>query len=368
MPFYAHWEFLLMKILIVSDAWLPQVNGVVRTLQSTARELEKSGHIVKIVGPDLSRWSSFAMPTYAEIVLEFFAGRRLSSIVESFAPDTIHIATEGPLGWAARSMCLRHGWSFTTAYHTRFPQYVAVRAPSFLRPVVRHLLYVVLKVFHAPSHAVMATTPTIVSDLLAHGFSNVVLWSRGVDTDFFTLWGKGFPAYDTLKKPILLYVGRVATEKNLEDFLRLQTNGSKVIVGSGPDRDKLAALYPDAHFLGRMEGEALARAYAAADLFVFPSCSDTFGLVLLEACAAGLRIAAYPVPGPKDIFDQPDAKDFVVLDVDLQRAVNLALALPESPQAPRRFALSHSWARATADFCRYLCPLTLKMPKSEPES
>lgn len=349
-----------MKILIVSDAWLPQVNGVVRTLQATRHELEKAGHTVSIIGPDSTRWTSLALPTYREIVLEFFATARLRREIGAFAPDTLHIATEGPLGWAARRLCLENGWAFTSAYHTRFPQYFAARMPWGLRSAASCLCYALLRWFHRPSQAVMATTPTIANDLRDHGFGRIVLWSRGVDTDLFQLWGKSFPSYESLPRPILLYVGRVSVEKNLEDYLRLHVNGSKVVVGAGPDLEKLKARYPDAIFLGPMVGEELAKAYAAADLFVFPSKSDTFGLVLLEACGAGLRIAAYPVAGPKDLLGGSEAQAFAVLDTDLQRAVDKALQLPESPQLPRRFALAQSWERATADFCSYLAPLTLK--------
>ncbi|MDD3183066.1 MAG: glycosyltransferase family 1 protein [Alphaproteobacteria bacterium] len=349
-----------MKILIVSDAWLPQVNGVVRTLQATCRELEKRGHGVKVVGPDVSSLWTFALPSYAEIVLEFFPSARLLREIKAFAPDSLHIATEGPLGWSARRLCLKFGWAFTTAYHTRFPQYFAARAPYGFRLLTAHLAYFILRFFHCQSCAVMAATATIVADLTKHKFRNVVMWSRGVDTELFTLYGKGFAPYSKLQRPILLYVGRVSTEKNLADFLCLHTNGSKVVIGSGPDQGKLSRAFPDVHFLGRMEGEGLAKAYAAADLFVFPSKSDTFGLVLLEACAAGLRIAAYPVAGPKDIFSDPDACSFVALDDDLQLAVERALALPESPQDPRKFAERHAWGAATAQFCAHLRPLTHK--------
>lgn len=352
-----------MKILIVSDAWLPQVNGVVRTLQATCRELEKMGHVVKVIGPDLTRMMTFALPTYTEIVLEFFPGPRLAKEITAFAPDSIHIATEGPLGWSARRLCLKRGWQYTTAYHTRFPQFFSARVPRFLCTLTEVIMYAVVRFFHRSSFAVMVPTVSVAQDLKAHGFHNIVVWSRGVDTALFTLGGKGFAPYQNLPRPILLYVGRVSVEKKLEDFLRLQTNGSKVIVGSGPDTEKLKAAFPDAHFLGRMEHETLAKAYAAADLFVFPSKSDTFGLVLLEACAAGLRIAAYPVAGPKDIFAEAAARDFVVLDESLQRAVDQALALPESPQAPRKFAERHSWAAATAQFCSHLSPLTPQNPE-----
>lgn len=349
-----------MKILIVSDAWLPQVNGVVRTLQMTCAELEKRGHTVKVVGPDLYRWACFSLPTYSEITLEAFARRRLTREIDAFAPDSLHIATEGPLGWTTRKLCRARGWAFTTAYHTRFPQYLASRVPRFLSFLVARVAYAFLRAFHRPSSAVLVPTESIRQDLIAHGFTHVSLWTRGVDTDLFVPGDKDFPAYRGLARPVLLCVSRVSVEKNIQDFLALRTAGTKVVVGSGPDEERLKAAFPEAVFLGRLQGKALARAYAAADLFVFPSRSDTFGLVLLEACAAGLRIAAHPVAGPQDVLSGPGTASFVVLDDDLDKAVQGALALPESPEAPRAYALQHSWAAATDQFMRALCPLTLK--------
>lgn len=344
-----------MRILIVTDAWFPQTNGVVRTLEASEKELLAAGHAVRIVGPDLTRRACFRLPFYTEIVLEFLAAPRLRKALEEFRPEAVHISTEGPLGCTMRRLCLKKGRSFTTAYHTRFPEYIAARSPRFLRGVVEGFVYDWLRRFHAPAKAVMVATKTIEKSLIAHGFWNLKAWSRGVNTDLFRPLGKEFGAYENLPRPILLYVGRVAVEKNLGAFLNLRTNGSKIVVGSGPDLKKLAAKHPQAHFLGRLESGRLARAYAAADLFVFPSKTDTFGLVLLEACASGLRVAAYPVSGPIDILGGQEAKAFAVLDEDLQKAVDKALALPDTVLLPRAFAEAHSWTASAAQFYENLC-------------
>jgi glycosyltransferase involved in cell wall biosynthesis len=342
-----------MKILIVSDAWHPQVNGVVRTLEATAGELSKAGHDVKIVGPETG-WRTFRTPTYPGIRLEFFAHARLRRLIKAFQPDFIHIATEGPLGWAARGLCLQYKQPFTTSYHTRFPEYVAARAPKWMQRSVLTIIYAGLRRFHAPASAVMVATPSIEQELRRRKFHRLVRWSRGVDTDLFRPYGKDFAAYANLPRPILLYVGRVAVEKNLRAFLDLKTPGSKVIIGDGPDLPMLRAEYPAAHFLGPHAGEGLARHYAAADLFVFPSTTDTFGLVLLEACASGLRIASMPAPGPSDIFADAETRAFAVLDSDLGRAVAGALALPIDPQKPRHFTGTFSWTACSQQFFRHL--------------
>ena len=342
-----------MKILVVSDAWVPQVNGVVRTLQATLREVTRMGHDMRIIGPTSSGFFSFPMPFYAEIMLEFFAHNRLAKILRDFSPDAVHIATEGPLGWAARRVCLREGRNFTTAYHTGFPDYLAKRFPSILAPLIVKEAYAVLQRFHAPSSAVMVATSSVERELKVHHFRNLVRWTRGVDTDLFKPYGKNFTTFEGLPRPILLNVGRVSVEKNLCAFLNLKTTGSKVVIGDGPDLSMLRQRYPNAHFLGAMEGESLAQHYAAADLFVFPSITDTFGLVLLEACAAGLRVAAYPAAGPADIFADESCKAFAVLDVDLQRAVDLALSLPDNPETSRAFAERFSWQASAAQFVQH---------------
>ena len=343
-----------VKILVVSDAWVPQVNGVVRTLQATQREAMRMGHDMRIIGPAAKGFFSFPLPFYPEIRLEFFAHNRLAKILRDFSPDAVHIATEGSLGWAARRICLREGRKFTTAYHTGFPDYLAKRLPSVLAPVVVHAAYAVLRRFHAPSSAVMVATTSVERELKAHHFCNLVLWTRGVDTALFKPYGKTLAAFENLPRPILLNVGRVSVEKNLCAFLDLKTTGSKVVIGDGPDLPLLRQRYPQAHFLGAMEGETLTRHYAAADLFVFPSTTDTFGLVLLEACAAGLRVATYPAAGPADIFVDESCKAFAVLNADLQRAVDLALSLPNNPETPRQFAARFSWQASATQFVTHV--------------
>jgi len=341
------------RILIITDTWRPQINGVVRTIEAVANELERKNCCVGIIGPKESRRAAFRCPFYPEIVLEFFGYKRLKRAIEAYNPDGIHIATEGPLGWAARKYCLRKKCPFTTAYHTRFPEYIAVRAPKPLAKIAERLAYALLRRFHAPSKAVLVATATMENELNRRRFKNIKRWSRGVDTQLYQPYGKTLSTYAGLPRPILLYVGRVSVEKNLPAFLDIKTNGSKVIIGDGPDLAKLKEQYPGAHFLGAMEGETLARHYAAADLFVFPSKTDTFGLVLLEACACGLRIASFPAPGPLDLFMSKEARHFAVLGMDLQNAVDGALRLKDNPDAPRRFAGKYSWANCAEQFLRY---------------
>ncbi|CBS85896.1 glycosyltransferase family 4 protein [Azospirillum lipoferum] len=332
-----------MNILIVSDAWHPQVNGVVRTIGTVRAELEAMGHSVEVIGPD--RFRTLPMPTYPEIRLAVGAKRRLWAMIDGMRPDCIHIATEGPLGFAARSYCLKHGKPFTTAYHTRFPEYVRDRAPIPLA-----LSYAVVRRFHKPSSAVMVATQTIEDALKGRGFTNIRRWTRGVDTELFHPRDKGFL---DLPRPVSMYVGRVAVEKNLEDFLRLDLPGTKVVVGDGPAREELQRKYPGVHWVGAKHGEELAKHYAAADVFVFPSRTDTFGLVLLEALASGVPVAAYPVPGPLDVVDGSGAG---CLDVDLKRAVEGALAIPA--QTCRDYALGYSWRRSAEQFLSNLRPFT----------
>ncbi len=285
-----------MKLLIVTDAWRPQINGVVRTLEMTAEELARLGHEVRIVGPKTDRWATFAAPFYPEIKLELFANGRLARIFDEFAPDAVHIATEGPLGFAARRICLERDLGFSTAYHTRFPEYLAQRRRGWSARLIRASIYALLRHFHRPSSAVMVATASIERELVAKGFARLERWSRGVDLGLFRPQWEAPSEFVNLPRPRLLYVGRLAVEKNLPGFLGLKTPGSKIVVGDGPEFEALKKAYPDAHFLGARHGAELARCYAAADLFVFPSLTDTFGLVLLEACASGLRVAALPAP------------------------------------------------------------------------
>jgi glycosyltransferase involved in cell wall biosynthesis len=342
-----------LKILFVSDAWRPQINGVVRTLEATVKELERLGHETRVAGPDESRWLTIALPIYPEIKLEFLAGRRLARLMDEFQPDCLHIATEGPLGFAARRICLRRNLPFTTAYHTRFPEYVSARAPRPFRGAIRAMTYFLLRRFHAPAAAVLVATESIERELQRQRFRRLARWSRGVDADLFRPYGKSLRAFADLPRPILLYVGRIAPEKNLPGFLGLITPGAKVVIGDGPELASLKAAYPQVHFLGAMTGETLARHYAAADLFVFPSKTDTFGLVLLEACAAGLRVAAMPAPGPSDIFANGGVAEFSAMDEDLALCVAKALQLSDSVEKPRAFALRFSWEACTRQFLQY---------------
>ncbi|HEU0118460.1 MAG TPA: glycosyltransferase family 1 protein [Alphaproteobacteria bacterium] len=334
-----------------------------RTLEATANELRNQGHEVKMVGPEANLWNTISAPSYPSIKLEFFGRERVRRIVKDYQPDYIHISTEGPLGWSARNLCLESRLPFTTSYHTRFPEYLAARVPTVLAKPVRVFTYAGLRRFHTPSSAIMVSTPSLERELHRRKFRRIAHWSRGVNTELFQPYGKDLSAYENLERPIQLYVGRVAVEKNLRAFLDINSPGTKVVIGEGPDLALLKGEYPQAHFMGSMEGETLARHYAASDLFVFPSTTDTFGLVLLEACAAGLRIASYPAPGPVDIFAKEAAQSFAVLDSDLEQAVNRALALPDATEAPRRFAETFSWQACTGQFFNHLQAPTPKAVK-----
>lgn len=338
------------RILIVTDVWHPQISGVVRTIEHTCAALRKCGYEVMVVGPDQERPFTVPLPTYPAIRLEFFAYKRMRQTIGDFQPDHVHIATEGLLGWAARRVCLKKGYPFSTAWHTNFPAYIARRSTKLLAPAASHATYAFLRRFHAPAHAVMVPTISVMRQLQQKKFRQLALWSRGVDLQMFRPYGKDLAAYRHLPRPLLLYVGRLALEKNVEDFLKIEASGSKIVIGTGPLFAELRKKYPDAHFLGSMSGENLARHYAAADLFIFPSKTDTFGLVILEALACGLPVAAYPSPGPCDIFGAHPAQDFVRLDHDLERAVRGLLAYPVDPALPRAFAEGYSWEECTRQF------------------
>ena len=333
-----------MKIMIVTDAWQPQVNGVVRTLQSTARELQAMGHTVDFLTP--LEFKTLPCPTYPDIRLSLFPGTRVARRIAESAPDALHIATEGPLGIAARRTARRRGMPFTTAYHTRFPEYVRARIGMPLS-----WTYAFLRWFHGPSAAVMAPTPVVQRDLESFGLSNVVLWSRGVDLDIFKPQPRG-----RLRSapPIFLYVGRVAVEKNIEAFLALDLPGSKWVVGEGPALQSIQARYPQVNYLGVLDRPELAQVYASADVFVFPSKTDTFGLVLLEAMACGLPVAAFPVTGPLDVLAGSSGAG--VMHDDLRTACLQAL------QLRREDAVAHarkfSWRAATEQFLAHLNPRT----------
>ncbi|MAJ63595.1 MAG: alpha-mannosyltransferase [Alphaproteobacteria bacterium] len=326
-----------MRMIIVTDAWHPQVNGVVRTIERTVQELEKRGHECLVIDP--SGFRTIAAPTYPEIRLALFPYRRLAAMLDALpqAPTKLHIATEGPLGWAARKYCLRHNLPFSTAYHTKFPEYLAARAP-----IPTAWTYAMMRRFHARSSSVMVATPTLEKLLADNGFSNLNIWTRGVDTEMFR---PREPLPLDLPRPIALYVGRVAIEKNIEAFLKADFPGSKLVVGNGPALEELQQRYPDVSFAGARQGEELAQYYASGDVFAFPSLTDTFGLVMLEALACGMPVAAYPVTGPLDILK---GSDVAVLGEDLSTSLQQALTIDR--QKCRDFALGYSWAAATDQF------------------
>ncbi len=325
----------MIRLLIATDAWRPQVNGVVRSIERLVEELPRFGAEVTVLSP--ASFRTIPLPTYKEIRLAIARPSTFARVVEDTRPDAIHIATEGPVGFGVRRWCLRARRRFTTSYHTRFPEYIAKRVPIPLP-----LTYSVLRRFHNAGNGCMVATPTLYADLARRGFTNLMHWTRGVDSDLFR---PREDAHLPFPGPIFLYVGRIAVEKNLEAFLRLDLPGSKVIVGDGPDLDRLRAAYQQVHFLGVLTGEALARAYAGADVFVFPSRTDTFGMVLLEALAAGLPVAAYPVPGPIDVIGSAPVG---ALDEDLGTAALAALEIPR--ERCRAFALEHSWEASSRQF------------------
>ena len=335
-----------MRILIVTDAWAPQVNGVVRTLRAVSAELTKLGHQVALISPE--RFRSLPCPTYPEIRLAMAGVAAIGEAIVAAAPDAIHIATEGPLGLAARRWCVQRGRPFTTAYHTQFPEYVARRTGLPAEWFWRYIRW-----FHAPAHAVLVSTPTIARTLAAHGIRHTRHWGRGVDLTAFRPDAAPYPLFAALPRPIQLYVGRVAVEKNVEAFLACDHPGSKVIVGDGPALTGLRSRFPKAHFLGALKGEELLSAYAGADVFVFPSHTDTFGLVMIEGLACGTPVAAFPVPGPIDILRE----DVGAMDADLDRAI--ARALVRDRAACARYAATFSWRESARQFLAALAPLEL---------
>ncbi|MGH6614260.1 glycosyltransferase family 4 protein [Sphingomonas sp.] len=332
-----------MRIAIATDAWTPQVNGVVRTLQMVRAELERLGHEVLIVSPDL--FYSVPCPTYPEIRLAFASTYTVGKMLEDFAPHAIHLATEGPVCVAARRWCLSREFPFTTAYHTQFPDYVAARTGVNPEWVWRYIRW-----FHAPAQSILASTSSIAETLKAHGLTRIRHWGRGVDLSVFGADVAPDPAIKALPGPIQLYVGRVAVEKNIEAFLQTSQPGTKVIIGDGPARSALEAKYPDATFLGPRFGADLAACYAAADVFVFPSRTDTFGLVMIEALACGVPVAGYPVTGPIDILNDRVG----AMDEDLDTAI--AAALTRDRAACMAYGQTFTWEASARQFLGALVP------------
>ena len=341
-----------MRIALVTDAWAPQVNGVVRTLTTVTAELRRRGHEVEVISPDLYR--SLQCPSYPEIRLALAGPRAVGRRLRRFAPDAIHISTEGPLGWAARRWCLARRLAFTTAYHTQFPDYLARRTglpPAMFWPYIRR--------FHGPSAGIMVATATVREQLRGHGLGRLRHWSRGVD---LTCFGPALGPPDlffALPRPIQFCVGRVAVEKNIEAFLDNRHPGSKVVVGDGPALARLRADFPGAHFLGRQTGQALAACYAGADVLVFPSRTDTFGLVMIEALACGTPVAAFPVAGPLDVLTRASG----AMAGRLEDAIASALRLDrESCVAHGR---SFSWQASADQFLAALEP-AIPLPVRRP--
>jgi glycosyltransferase involved in cell wall biosynthesis len=338
-----------MRILVATDAWEPQVNGVVRTLTRTVGELRLMGHEVEVISPD--QFNTVPLPTYSEIKLAVGAYEPVQERFKSFEPEAIHIATEGPVGLAARRVCLEWKLPFTTSYHTRFPEYVSARLPV---PLAAGYAY--MKWFHKPSGRMMVATDTMREELERHGFRNISAWSRGVDTDVFHPRRPPEPdVYEGLARPIFLNVGRVAVEKNIEAFACLDLPGTKVVVGDGPQRAELAAKYPEVVFTGAKFGDELAAHFGCADVFVFPSLTDTFGLVILEAMAAGAPVAGFNAPGPADIVPGSGAGVLAPGRVDGLREACLA-CLDLDRAAVRAFAETFSWRSCAEQFVKNLEP------------
>jgi glycosyltransferase involved in cell wall biosynthesis len=328
-----------MRVLIATDAWHPQVNGVVRTLTSLARSAKKLGVDVEFLSPE--GFPTVPVPTYPGLRLALPGRWQIVQRIEKAKPDAIHIATEGPIGHRVRAYCVKRGWPFTTSYTTRFPEYIATRWP-----VPERLIYAGLRRFHNAAAVTMVATPSLETELRGRGFTKIGRWTRGVDTDLFhpdRAIELPFP------RPIFACVGRVAVEKNLQGFLSLDLPGTKVIIGSGPQEEALKRQFPHARFLGQIENGKLAAHLAAADVFVFPSRTDTFGVVQLEALASGVPVAAFPVTGPKDIIG---SNPVGALNEDLRKACLAALKL--SREACRDFALQYSWENCARQFIGHL--------------
>lgn len=343
-----------MRIALVTDAWVPQVNGVVRTLLATTAELRRRGHEVAVISPDQFR--SVACPTYPEIRLALVGRKTVGARLAHFAPDAIHIATEGPLGHAARRWCLAHGRAFTTAYHTQFPEYLARRTH-----LPAGLFWPMIRRFHRPSRGILVATETVARQLCEQGLPQVRRWSRGVDLADFGPDILPPDMFIGLPRPIQLYVGRVAVEKNIEAFLASNHPGTKIVVGDGPALARLQTAFPEAHFLGRQSGAALAACYAGADVFVFPSRTDTFGLVMIEALACGTPVAAYPVSGPCDVLSPQSG----AMAERLEDAIAAALRLSRADCLVH--AGTFTWRASTDQFLAALEPELARIPYSSAE-
>lgn len=326
-----------MRIAIVTDAWAPQVNGVVRTLNATRRALSAMGHEVGIVAP--SDFGSVPCPTYPEIRLALAHRHQVGERIKAIAPDALHVATEGPLGIAARNWAVERGLRFTTAYHTHFPEYLAQRTR-----LPAGLFWRFIRWFHAPAETTLVATRSLQAELARKGIGRTSIWSRGVDLELFRPEGPSHPAFREFRCPIQLYVGRVSLEKGIEKFLSLDLPGTKVVVGDGPQRAELEARFPDAVFLGVLTGDALAAAYRSAGVFVFPSRTDTFGLVMIEALGCGTPVAAFPVGGPNAIVTDEVGS----LSEDLASAIRGALGKSRDDCVAR--ARGFGWEEATGQF------------------
>jgi glycosyltransferase involved in cell wall biosynthesis len=324
------------KLLIATDAWGPQINGVVRSLENIAAHAASFDMEVRFLTP--SDFWTLPLPGYGEIRLALTNHRKIAASIAEFAPDFVHIATEGPIGLAARRACLRERRPFTTSYHTRFPEYLAARMPVPIR-----LTYAALRRFHNAAAGTMVSSPSLESLLAGRGFRNLMRWSRGVDETLFR--PRAESVLDALPRPIFLFVGRLAVEKNVDAFLRLDLPGSKVVVGNGPLQARLAAAHPEVHFLGTRCGEDLAKVYSSADVFVFPSLTDTFGIVLLEALSSGVPVAAFPVTGPVDVIGDSGTG---VLAHDLRDAALRALRIPR--EGCRTHAMQFTWKESARQF------------------
>jgi glycosyltransferase involved in cell wall biosynthesis len=333
-----------MRVLVATDAWHPQVNGVVRTLTSLARSARALGVEIEFLSPE-GFWS-VPVPTYPSLRLALPRPGAVARAIAAFEPDAIHIATEGPVGLLARACCLKRGLGFTTSYTTRFPEYISARWA-----VPEAWTYAALRAFHAPASVTMVSTASLAAELAQRGFKHLGRWTRGVDTDLFS---PHRPVDLGLPRPIFLTAGRIAVEKNLETFLSLDLPGSKVVVGEGPQEAELRRAFPDAHFIGLKHGTELASCLAAADVFVFPSRTDTFGVAQLEALACGVPVAAFPVMGPKDVIGEHPVG---VLNDDLRQACLQALTL--SRAACRAFALTYSWENSARQFISHLTPIAV---------